>query len=176
MSTFQSTWPFLSANSRGDYTPLEKESNPDESQTAIPKPHTRSSPLTWRRVLDIAPWLSTLLFAISALWLLYERSQPSPLGAFATGWTTDFISSRSAIEVQQVRFTGSPSFYDNNTMYIPNPDPVQYVGEPSALVDQNWDTLTWGRYILITEDEARATWGDDVDDFWDDQRGGYVAG
>lgn len=78
-------------------------------------------------------------------------------------------------------------------MYIPNPDPVQYVGEPSPLIDQNWDTLTWGklfkesipegfilivsgRYILVTEDEAHAAWGEDIDEFWDDQRGGYVAG
>ena len=36
--------------------------------------------------------------------------------------------------------------------------------------------ITPGRYVLITEDEAHAAWGQDIDDFWDDKRGGYVAG
>lgn len=33
-----------------------------------------------------------------------------------------------------------------------------------------------GRYVLITEEEAKATWGEDIDDYFDHQRGGYVAG
>jgi hypothetical protein len=33
-----------------------------------------------------------------------------------------------------------------------------------------------GRYILITEAEAKKAWGEDIQEFWDDQRGGYVAG
>jgi hypothetical protein len=33
-----------------------------------------------------------------------------------------------------------------------------------------------GRYIRITAEEARNTWGDGYTEFWDEQRGGYVAG
>jgi len=34
-----------------------------------------------------------------------------------------------------------------------------------------------GRYFLITEEEAKATWGeDDYEAYWSYERGGYVAG
>lgn len=61
-------------------------------------------------------------------------------------------------------------------MYIPHPDPIKYVGEPSDEIDQNWERLTWGRYIVISEQEAHASWGRDIDQYWDNDRNGYVAG
>lgn len=82
-------------------------------------------------------------------------------------------------------------------MWIPHPEPKLYVGDPGIHpeIDKNWDDLTWGvllvsppaaepssnaitgRYILITKEEAIATWGDvDIDSYFDHQRGGYVAG
>lgn len=33
-----------------------------------------------------------------------------------------------------------------------------------------------GRYILITEEEARDAWGEGYKEFWDEERGGFVAG
>jgi len=33
-----------------------------------------------------------------------------------------------------------------------------------------------GRYFLITEDEAKATWGAEYKDYWSQARGGYVLG
>jgi hypothetical protein len=30
-------------------------------------------------------------------------------------------------------------------MFIPNPDPLQYVGAPNPEIDENWDRLTWGK-------------------------------
>lgn len=36
--------------------------------------------------------------------------------------------------------------------------------------------LLKGRYFLITEDEAKATWGDQHKDYWSQARGGYVLG
>ena len=64
-------------------------------------------------------------------------------------------------------------------MFIPNPDPVLYVGNPTLHpeIDWNWDNLTYGRYVLITKEEALASWPDvDIEQYWDKQRGGYVAG
>jgi len=29
-------------------------------------------------------------------------------------------------------------------MYIPNPDPIKYVGDPSPEIDKNWDIMTRG--------------------------------
>jgi hypothetical protein len=33
-----------------------------------------------------------------------------------------------------------------------------------------------GRYFLISEEEAKATWGADYKSYWSYSRGGYVAG
>ena len=90
MPIFLSAWPFIKANERGRYTPLGKESYPDEAQPAIPGNRTSPSLLTWRCVLHIAPWLFTMFLALSTTWLLFERSQRSLPGTFATGWATDF--------------------------------------------------------------------------------------
>lgn len=92
-----------------------------------------------------------------------------------------------------MKFNGGPAFYDNGTLYIPNPDAIKYVGEPSAEIDKAWEDLTDGkfpktvresmtetialdRYILITEEEARDTWGSEYVGFWDPYRGGYEVG
>ncbi|KAK1774233.1 hypothetical protein QBC45DRAFT_425612 [Copromyces sp. CBS 386.78] len=65
-------------------------------------------------------------------------------------------------------------------MYVPNPDPILYVGNPTLHpeIDWNWDNLTYGRYVLITKEEAIASWPDvdDIEQYRDKQRGGYVAG
>ena len=90
ISSFLSTWPLLRVNERGRYTPLGKESYQDGAQAAVAGPRTWSSLLTWRCVMDITPWMFTLFFAVSTLWLLFERNQKNPLGSFATGWATDF--------------------------------------------------------------------------------------
>ncbi|ETI25970.1 hypothetical protein G647_02747 [Cladophialophora carrionii CBS 160.54] len=104
-----------------------------------------------------------------------QRSAPT-LGSFDRGWATDFITVRSEIKAEQITFNGSPAFDENKTMFVPNPDPVRYVGPPSPEIDKNWEKLTWGRYFLITEEEARASWGEEIEEYWDEQRGGYVTG
>jgi hypothetical protein len=100
---------------------------------------------------------------------------------------------KSAIKFEEVKFNGGPSFHENKTLYIPNPDPIRYVGTPSAEIDKAWEDLTDGksenilrrtmadgltlaRYILITEEEARDTWGEEYVEFWDPYRGGYEVG
>lgn len=87
------------------------------------------------------------------------------------------MSARSAVGVQLRTFTGAPSFDSNGHVVVPHPDPVRYVGKPTPEVDEAWERLVGGRYFLISEDEARATWGDDeYRDYWSWDRGGYVAG
>ena len=109
------------------------------------------------------------------------------------------VTARAHISVEQLTFTGSPSFDENGETFIPNPDPVKYIGDPIQYpeIDSNWDNLTWGktdvlhmgyalliyqsgrrlgRYILITKEEAVRTWGENIELYWDQQRGGYVVG
>lgn len=103
---------------------------------------------------------------------------------------------RKHISIEEVRFTGSPAFDLDNNYFVPHPDPIQYVGEPSPEIDRAWEKLTWGtiarsktidqnanralgRYILITKEEAVATLADtfgDVEQFWSPKRGGYIGG
>jgi hypothetical protein len=73
-------------------------------------------------------------------------------------------------------------------MYVPHPESIKYIGKPSPEIDENWEKLTWGtfrlsgliqllifpgRYFLITEEEARGAWGDDIEEYWDEKLGGY---
>jgi len=46
--------------------------------------------------------------------------------------------------MEELLFTGSPAFDPNQTYYVPHPDPITYVGEPSPAIDQAWEDLTWG--------------------------------
>jgi hypothetical protein len=45
-------------------------------------------------------------------------------------------------------FNGSPVFYDNGTVYVPNPDPIRYVGDPLRYpeIDDNWEKLSYGTF------------------------------
>lgn len=59
------------------------------------------------------------------------------------------VTARQHIKVEQTRFTGSPSFHENGTMWIPHPEPKLYVGDPEIHpeIDKNWDDLTWGMLL-----------------------------
>jgi hypothetical protein len=102
------------------------------------------------------------------------------------------VTARQHIQAYERRFNGAPSFDEDGNIYVPHPEPTMFVGDPRIHpeIDENWDNLTWGksstllersnrlsgRYILITKEEAVQTWGENIDDYWDHQRGGYVAG
>lgn len=107
------------------------------------------------------------------------RPRAQGLGTFAEGYATDFITARKHIQVSQLRFTGGPAFDEHGRIYVPNPSPKIFVGDPAQYpeIDYNWDNLTYGRYVLVTQDEAISTWGEDnISQYWDKQRGGYVTG
>lgn len=102
-------------------------------------------------------------------------------------------------------FTGSPDFDDEGEEHVPE-EPVRYVGKPTKEVDAAWDRLTdgelaarlrdylnqscqleaytdcclflyrQGRHFLLSEKEARETWGGEAVEHWDDDRGGYLVG
>jgi hypothetical protein len=123
------------------------------------------------------PWIiSTVFFATTTVFLLVNKLLPRS-GTFETGFDTDLASVRSAIELQKVTFTGSPSFAADGTEYVkPQPDLKQYVGPPNAAIDKNWNELTANRYFLLTAAEAEEAWGPSYVNFWDEQHGGYSAG
>lgn len=76
-------------------------------------------------------------------------------------------------------------------MYVPHPDPVDYYSRDKAAA-RAWEELiegrsrvptvlrykliSLGRYFLVTDEEAFEAWGAGYERFWDNKRGGYVAG
>jgi hypothetical protein len=56
----------------------------------------------------------------------------------------------SAIKLERVTFTGSPSYLPNGQVYVPNPGPIKYVGDPTPEMDAAWDALTAGRNITCS--------------------------
>lgn len=135
---------------------------------------------------------------------LWTNTPSKEIDSFATGYSTDFGTykehfldatnwigpAKQFIEVEQVHFTGGPAFHADGKLYIPNPPKVNYVGQPSPEVDQAWEELIWGMplpslklhlttlgsYFSATEDEVKAQWPNNWEEFWDEMRGGYTVG
>jgi hypothetical protein len=57
------------------------------------------------------------------------------------------------IKTELVRFTGSPAFTENHTMYLPHPDPFDYNGNGPE-VDEAWEDLTKGERICLKQDSS----------------------
>jgi len=51
-----------------------------------------------------------------------------------------------------------------------------YTGEPSPEIDNAWHQLLWGRYFSISEEEAKALWGDSYEEFRDREKSGFTGG
>lgn len=52
---------------------------------------------------------------------------------------------RSALEVKQVKFTGSLDYDENGTLHRTfQPGEIQYIGEPNAEIDAAWEALVKG--------------------------------
>lgn len=102
---------------------------------------------------------STLGFAALSLYFYLKTLSP-PLGTFEKGWKTDFGNfaqdfgrnyanktlgpAREYVSTKQVQFTGSPAFDADENYFVPHPDPIKYVGEPSEEIDRAWEDITWG--------------------------------
>lgn len=153
-------------------------SSDDDSFTSRP-PHQS----WWRLSGPLIPWVLTVFFASTTILLGVvldsKEATQRRLGSFAHGFATDFVSIKPHIQAVETTFNGGPAFHDDGQIYIPNPSPKRYVGNPVEFpeIDWNWDNLTWGRYFLISKEEAAAHWGEaDLEKYWDHQQGGYVTG
>ncbi|KAF7186667.1 Cyclochlorotine biosynthesis protein R [Pseudocercospora fuligena] len=84
---------------------------------------------------------------------------------------------KAVIELHDTVFKGSPEFLDDGTEYVPDDGisrPV-YVGEPRRSIDHEWALLHWGRFFLLSKEEAQAAWGSKYQQYWSPRQGGYVA-
>ncbi|OCL04907.1 hypothetical protein AOQ84DRAFT_107626 [Glonium stellatum] len=152
----------------------------DESWENNEAIHMKPPTLRWQtlsRSFPTVPWLISAFFAIVSLYQ-YLASQDSR-GTFKSGWQTEFEPARSTIKLERAHFRGSPNFTAEGVLYISNPDPTRYVGQPSEIIDMNWERLIGARYFLLTESEARQSLGvgdeEDISQYWSPSLGGYVA-
>jgi len=177
--------------SKPRHQPLPQSENKSSSSTEMDESepfigssdgHTRrDSHPRHSRWQTILPWaLAATFFTTTAVLyfrpLALYRSSGTRLSEFPLAHPTDFKPTRGEIDLEIVTFTGSPVFHENGTFYVPRPGQKQYIGEPSAEIDAAWDELTWGRYFLITEEEAIDAFGEARDEYWNDKVGGYMAG
>ncbi|CAK7221034.1 hypothetical protein SBRCBS47491_004389 [Sporothrix bragantina] len=82
---------------------------------------------------------------------------------------------REHITPLDISFTGGVNFNEKGEMYKPHPGKDIYVGA-GPLVDKEWDVLTFGRYFIISDDEARETFGPGYKEYYNEQFNGYVIG
>lgn len=163
------------------YSALKNQSD-DDAEGGPFLPQSDEPPASQLRIWPyVLPWLASTITLAGLCLYLYLQSLPytEERYSFSRGWKTDFGPSRSAIEIEEVIFTGSPTFAENGTYYVPHPSPINYTADPSPELDRAWDELTWGRYIVVTEQEARDAFEEqygDIEQFWSPLRGGYITG
>ncbi|CAK7210362.1 hypothetical protein SCUCBS95973_000753 [Sporothrix curviconia] len=131
-----------------------------------------------RRSLLLFPWITSLLLAGFSLYLVLLIRHEQQFPAFGQmHWSpNEFGPVREHITPLDISFTGGVSFNEKGEMYKPHPGKDTYVGA-SPLVDKEWDVLTFGgRYFIISDDEARETFGPGYQEYYNEQFGGYVIG
>ncbi|KAM3418540.1 hypothetical protein BST61_g4518 [Cercospora zeina] len=100
----------------------------------------------------------------------------------AQTYSTEFAPARSAVELEQVQFTGAPKFDDEGEPFFDyDQNQVLFSGTPTEAIDRAWDQLIERRYFIITNDEAREAWGPGYEQYYrfpdtPHHEGGYVAG
>nr|A0A8J9R8Y7.1 RecName: Full=UstYa family oxidase phomYd; AltName: Full=Phomopsin biosynthesis cluster protein Yd [Diaporthe leptostromiformis]BDA39151.1 DUF3328 [Diaporthe leptostromiformis] len=130
---------------------------------------------------------STVALVMVSLWLGWElhTAKFGSMGSFQYGFKYELEAAKKVIKLEEYKFLGSPIFLDDGTELVPEPTPGpmktlgvtdMYVGEPSKELDWNWNQLHWGRFFLLTEDEARQAWGPGYKEYWAENEGGYIAG
>ncbi|MCJ1357634.1 MAG: hypothetical protein MMC33_007630 [Icmadophila ericetorum] len=157
---------------RYDVLPTEEEKQSITSDEETPCARSRSN---WA----INFWIiTTVFFASLSTWLGAELHTRKFTGSFEKGFSTEFEPARHLIQVEQTTFKGSPHFRDDGSEYVPDDggNEPQYVGEPSRAMDHAWALLHFGRFFLLTEEEAKDSWGGGYREFWSPKDGGYIAG
>lgn len=161
-------------DSKEEYAPLaaedgsESESSYQEYRLRSLEPRTpfyrRSS--TWAILITIV-----VAFAAGAVsgWSMKRESG-------AQVYRTDFAEARGAIDLEEVEFTGTALFDDDDGHAYVKPQEVSYVGKPSKEIDNAWHNLIDRRYTWITDEEAEAAWGPNYTQYWRKPGFGYRAG
>lgn len=145
----------------------EEPNKDDESRLSLLNSETSPPPPKHRVWPFVLPWIvSTIAFAWAAGFFFLKSLPPVQFQehSFSTGWKTDFGKlsaldqrncqlivlpktgpARSAIALEEVRFTGGPMYSENGTYYVPHPAAINYTADPSPELDAAWEELTWGR-------------------------------
>ncbi|KAI8947914.1 hypothetical protein F4801DRAFT_559103 [Xylaria longipes] len=162
----------------------------DETESALSESGVDIDPLRWRSIQQTyrnskkGPWLiigtlwalSTILTVVTTAFITSKIQACDSLGSLSRGYLSDFAPARTAASSVQRTFTGSPRFSMEKGEYIPSDSPsMSYIGSTPE-VDKAWAELAKNRYFLLTDAEAKETWGDGYTEFWNDQRGGYLGG
>ncbi|PSR90741.1 hypothetical protein BD289DRAFT_208564 [Coniella lustricola] len=156
----------------------------DEDGTRRSRGHKSKSPQSKIKsvLLGVSGGLNLILGATSLVLASKLRGlSSSGIGTYHQGFSTDLNINNVPLEL--VRFSGSPKFHANGSAFTdpvnPNtswPNNVQFFGQPSPEVDQNWKKYIDKRYFSISEEEATRAWGDKRHEYVDERRGGYTAG
>jgi hypothetical protein len=163
---------FLQRPSLQPYHHLEDESEKSSETDSFIAGSTKRQRSRIQRILAVLPWLTTILFCILSIVLGIKLRSISHGPSFVNGWETELGQYRrsvqhymppssltsldlpgpalSAIKLERVTFTGSPSYLPNGQVYVPNPGPIKYVGDPTPEMDAAWDALTAGRNITCS--------------------------
>jgi hypothetical protein len=82
-----------------------------------------------------------------------------------------------------VRFSGSPRFFDNGSMWLEDvdegaewPENLKLFGKPSLQIDKAWDDMVGPFSFSLSENEAKRAWGERYTEYHDKLLGGYTAG
>jgi len=150
------------------YNPLMTETDSEGDLNNSLEKQTQCTYSIWlhSRLLLVLPWFLSLLLGLTCfLQYMEAKSIPSCPGSFERGWKTDFCESftdnksnvaetraldpaRPFIETELVKFSGSPSFLPNGSIFVKDPDPIEYNGKGPE-VDEAWERLVGGECILF---------------------------
>ncbi|KAH8589388.1 hypothetical protein B0O99DRAFT_337811 [Bisporella sp. PMI_857] len=99
---------------------------------------------------------TTIGFGLLSLILAVKLHYMSPELTFKDGYLTDWGPAKAAIEIQQVTYTSAFRYNETSQRYYREFDPnlPQYVGVPSPKIDDAWEELLKGQYVVLNETEA----------------------
>ena len=153
------------------YNTLDENTDDEEQSHPCLEKGTSSQNFSTSRssnLLAVLPWLLTVIFFLTTAFQYSGKaslgSGGKDLGSFDQGYASDFCGYgflhgllllnqfldpvKPEIKTELVRFTGSPAFTENRTMFLPHPDPVDYNGDGPD-VDEAWEELTRGTAVLL---------------------------
>ena len=124
----------------------------DEGSTNVRRnTHQHNQSNFWLRV-SILGLASLVVLESLVITLLISKARHTFLNHIGPH---DFPNIQPAIGLENRRFTSAIRILDNGTLeFALDPAQPRYVGPPSPEIDQNWDDLTEGRYIKLTNEEV----------------------